>query len=388
MATPKDERNEVKVLLVDDDEDDYALTRDLLADISGGNYKLEWISDFDKGIIGVCSGCYDVVLLDYKLGAKTGIELLTEARQLGCEAPVIILTGMTDHEIDLAAMKLGAADYLEKTQLDRTVLDRTIRYAMRQKQIEAELERRVKDRTAELDDANAALRDADRRKDEFLATLAHELRNPLAPIRNAIEIMRLAEDKPETVAAARGMLDRQVGQLVRLIDDLLDVSRITRGKLRLQIENLTLNEVLDAAVEQSRPLLNKAGHELTMHVPPEPIRLNGDRVRLSQVFTNLLNNAAKYSDPGGGVLLMAERDGDRALVRVRDTGVGIPEDMLPHIFEPFTQVDRHLHRAQGGLGIGLSLVRRLLEMHDATVTAHSDGPGQGAEFVVNLPCSK
>jgi signal transduction histidine kinase len=234
--------------------------------------------------------------------------------------------------------------------------------------------------------AEQALRDADRRKDEFLALLAHELRNPLAPIRNALEILRLAGDTGETVRRQRERLERQVAQLVRLVDDLLDVSRITTGKLRLALEPLTIQEVIESALDMSRSGIEKAKLTLAVDVPAEPIQLTGDRVRLAQVFTNILNNAAKFTEPGGRVSLTVAPAADgRLAVTIRDSGVGIPADILPQLFGLFTQVDRSLNRSQGGLGIGLAIVRRLVEMHGGTVTAHSDGPGTGAEFVVTLP---
>lgn len=386
MGTTPDDKSSIRVLLVDDDEDDYALIKDLLADAGGVPFVIEWLPDYEQGIVGVCSGCYDAVLLDYKLGSKTGLDLLTEARRLGCETPVIILTGLSDTEIDLAVMQKGADYYLEKSRLDSVLLERTIRYAIQQRQFEMELEQRVRQRTEELDRANEALQTASRRKDEFIATLAHELRNPLAPIRNALEILRLSGDVPEAVAPARALLERQVGQLIRLIDDLLDVSRITRGKLRLNLERLVVSDVLNAALEQSRPLLDKSLQRLSVEIPEEPIYLTGDRVRLAQIFTNLLNNAAKYSEPNGQVTLSAVRRDGQVTVRIRDTGIGLASDVLEHIFEPFMQVDRTQHRTQGGLGIGLNLVRTFVEMHGGSVEARSNGPGQGTEFAVTLPC--
>ena len=241
-------------------------------------------------------------------------------------------------------------------------------------------------RTAdELRDVAARLSEADRRKDEFLATLAHELRNPLAPIRNALQVMRLAPDDGETVEKARTMMERQIAQMVRLVDDLLDVSRISRGKLDLRLERVELAAVLSSALETSRPLIEAGGHALTVVLPPDPILLDADMTRLAQVFANVLNNAAKYSDPGGRIAVVAELRGDAAVVSVRDTGVGIPPDMIPTIFDLFTQVDRSLEKSQGGLGIGLSLVKRLVEMHGGTVEARSDGQGLGSEFAVRLP---
>lgn len=377
---------QILVLLIDDDEDDYVLTRDLLSEIKNVRYTLEWVSTYEKAVPAICTNKYDAVLLDYKLGAKSGLDLLSEVRRLGCDAPVIILTGMSDAEIDLAAMRGGAADYIEKSRLDQTLLDRTIRYAIRQRLVESELERRVAHRTEELNRAVAALRDADRRKDEFLATLAHELRNPLAPIRNALEIMRLSADQPDVLTTARSLIDRQVAQLVRLIDDLLDVSRITHGKLRLTCERLRLSDVIETAIEQSKPVLDSAGQHLQIELPDEVIWLNGDRVRLTQVFVNLLNNAAKFSEPGGNVDIRATRNLSAVSICVRDTGVGIAPELFANLFDPFVQSDRTLSRAKGGLGIGLSLARRLVELHDGRIEAKSAGRGRGAEFIVTLPC--
>jgi signal transduction histidine kinase len=398
-TTPAGDRKPVRVLLIDDDEEDFLLTKDLFADLPGEGYRLEWVNTYEAGLLAVCAGEYDVYLLDYRLGARTGLELLREARADGCAAPVILLTGQGEYEIDRAAMQAGAADYLEKGRLDGTVLERVIRYAVLQKRSEVELEQKVHERTRELEQLNAnlqaevaerrraekALVEADHRKDEFLATLAHELRNPLAPIRNALEIMRLAEGDPEAFNRSRAVMERQVGQMIRLIDDLLDVSRITRGKLQLVTETVDLKAVVEAAVEMSRPQIEKAGHQLSVSLPTTPLWVTGDRVRLAQVLSNLLNNAAKYTESGGSVLLEAGQSDARVVVRVRDTGIGIPPDMLPGLFDLFTQVNRSLNRSQGGLGIGLALVRRLVEMHGGTVEAHSAGLGQGAEFVVRLP---
>ena len=232
------------------------------------------------------------------------------------------------------------------------------------------------------------LRDADRRKDEFLATLAHELRNPLAPIRNGLQVLRLTGSQNEMVNEARSMMERQLRQMVRLVDDLLDVSRITRNKLDLKKQRVTLAAVVHSAVETSRPLIEQAGHTFSLTLPPAPVYLDADLTRLAQVFSNLLNNSAKYTEPGGSIWLTGEVAGGDVVVQVRDTGLGIPADALPRIFEMFSQVDRNMERAQGGLGIGLTLVRRLVEMHGGNVEARSDGPGKGSEFIVRLPFIK
>jgi PAS domain S-box-containing protein len=232
--------------------------------------------------------------------------------------------------------------------------------------------------------AEAELREADRRKSEFLAVLAHELRNPLAPLRTGLEVIRRAAHDLTATEQVRGMMERQLGHLVRLVDDLLDLSRITKGKIELRRDRVDLAAAVRDAVEASRPVLDERGHELALALPPGPVWVDGDRTRLAQVFANLLNNSAKYTPPGGRVRITAERQGSDAVVTVADDGAGIPADVLPRVFEMFTQADRPMERAQGGLGIGLSLVKGLVEMHGGSVEAHSDGPGKGSTFVVRL----
>ncbi len=229
------------------------------------------------------------------------------------------------------------------------------------------------------------VQEADRQKNEFLAMLAHELRNPLAPIRNAVHVLLAETVDADRQHWAKEVIARQVQQMVRMVDDLLDVSRITRGKIVLRKEPVDLAAVVADAVETSRPLIESRRHKLDVVVPAEPARVEGDRARLAQVVSNLLNNAAKYTDDGGRIWLAVEPAGGEVAVRVRDTGLGISAEMLPRVFEPFTQVDRSLDRTQGGLGIGLTLVRRLIELHGGRVEAKSDGPGRGSEFLVHLP---
>jgi signal transduction histidine kinase/DNA-binding response OmpR family regulator len=229
-----------------------------------------------------------------------------------------------------------------------------------------------------------AIQEANRGKDEFLAMLAHELRNPLAPILNSLHVMRLS-DNPAKVEASRDMAERQVRHMTRLIDDLLDVSRITRGKIRLRREPIELAPVIQQAVESTRSLIESRGHHLEVDLPAEPIHLLADATRLEQVLSNLLNNAAKYTEPGGHVWLTARREGAAVLLSVRDTGMGIPPAMLSRVFDLFMQGHATLDRSQGGLGIGLTLVRSLVEMHDGSVEVHSEGPGKGSEFIVRLP---
>jgi len=231
----------------------------------------------------------------------------------------------------------------------------------------------------------ANLSEADRRKNEFLATLAHELRNPLAPMSNMLEVVKRAKGDSEVVGRAHETLERQLAQMVRLVDDLLDLNRITHDRLELRKSEVELSSVIQQAVEVARPLIDAAGHKLSIELPREPIYLNADRARLAQVFGNLLNNSCKYTRPAGTVSLSAEQTDGEVVVRVKDNGAGIPADKLDSIFDMFMQVDRSSERSQGGLGIGLTLVKRLTEMHGGSVEAKSDGEGKGSEFIVRLP---
>ncbi len=235
---------------------------------------------------------------------------------------------------------------------------------------------------SERERALEALREGDRRKDEFLAVLAHELRNPLAPIRNGLELLRLAKNNPGAMEQARLMMERQVAHMVRLIDDLLDVSRIARDKLELKKQPVNVAQAVVSALESSEPLIAAAQHEINLDLPAEALIVHGDFIRLAQVFTNLLNNAARYTPGGGHIAIGARRDGAAVEVTVQDDGVGIPHNMLEQVFEPFVQVERP---SQGGLGLGLALSRKLIEMHDGSIHARSAGMGCGACFTVRLP---
>lgn len=228
----------------------------------------------------------------------------------------------------------------------------------------------------------AELREADRRKDDFLATLAHELRNPLAPLRMGLDLLRATGGGGDEV---QGMMERQIGHMVRLVDELMEVSRITCGKIELRKERLDLAAVIQGAIETSRPLIDAAGHTLEVQFHDGPLNVHGDALRLSQILTNLLNNAAKYTPKGGRIWLTAQREGVEAVIRICDNGLGIPPEMLPKVFQMFTQIDRDLQRSQGGLGIGLSLVKSLVQMHGGGIEATSEGAGKGSQFTLRLP---
>jgi len=239
--------------------------------------------------------------------------------------------------------------------------------------------------TAERRSAEQALRLADRRKDEFLATLAHELRNPLAPLMNGLEILRMAGANPAMADRSREVMERQLRQMVRLVDDLLDVSRITTGKLMVRRTPVQLQHVVRSAVELAEPFIKSRGHTLELDLPDQPVWLEADATRLAQVFSNLLNNAAKYTNSGGAIRLVAKVAGNSVAVRVIDNGIGLTPAMLRRVFDMFTQVDYSLERSNAGLGVGLTLARRLVELHEGKLEAFSDGPDQGSTFVATLP---
>ncbi len=335
-----------------------------------------------------------VVLIDVCMPELDGFELaaIIRGHPRFQRTAIIFVSGV--HLTDLDRLKgygLGAVDYVpvpvvpEILRAKVSVFLQLYRTTRQLEELNRELEERVRERTSELERTAAALRDADRRKDEFLAMLAHELRNPLAPIRTAAELLRLPGVPEARRATSRDIIERQVDHLVRLIDDLLDVSRVERGLITLQRKPVDLAEIVTRAVETSRPAMDRRHHTLDVQLPPQGVVVDGDEIRLIQILGNVLNNAAKFTDPGGSIAVdVSVENGDVAL-RVTDTGIGIPAELLPNIFELFTQGDRGVERAAGGLGIGLALVRKLVEMHDGTVSARSDGPGHGSEITIRLP---
>jgi signal transduction histidine kinase/ActR/RegA family two-component response regulator len=345
-----------------------------------------------------CLVCSDLESLCRNAEAGTGAVLLPEeaidregescltallARQPPwSDLPVLVLarSGADSAGVAQAMNSLGNVTVLERPMRVAALVS-AVRTALRAR----ERQLQIREHLAERERSEQVLREADRRKDEFLAILAHELRNPLAPIRNSVHILRATSRSEPVVEHVGEVIERQVNQMVRLVDDLLEVSRITRGTIDLRREEVDLAGTLASAVETSMPLIEQGGQRLAVALPAEPLTVAGDSVRLTQVFANLLNNAAKYTAAGGEIELRAERAGDSIEVAVRDTGRGIPAEMLPRVFEMFAQVDRSPDRVRGGLGIGLTLVKRLVEMHGGSVEARSEGLGKGSEFVVRLP---
>jgi signal transduction histidine kinase/ActR/RegA family two-component response regulator len=298
------------------------------------------------------------------------------------DLPILILTrpGADSAESGDAVRTLGNVMLLERP-LRLATLVTAIRAALRARDRQYEMREHLQERLR----AEGALRIADQRKDEFLATLGHELRNPLAPLLTALQLLKVAARSDRAIGRATVVMERQVNHLVRLVNDLLEVSRITRGLIDVQREPVDLAYVIHSAVDTSRPLIDAAGHTLSLDLPAGPIVVHGDSVRLTQVFANLLTNAAKYTNAGGRIWLSVRRDSNTAIVSVRDNGIGIDPAQLASVFEMFTQVDRSTRLAQGGLGIGLTLVRSLVTMHGGRVHARSLGLGTGSEFVVELP---
>jgi len=335
---------------------------------------------------------YEAIVSDIKMPGMDGLALLARIRQVRPDTPTLLITGHGQHDLAVQALRGGAYDFIQKP-IDREYfvasLSRALHMRRLHRQVEIQrhaLERHALELKETVDTRTRELREANQAKDEFLALLAHELRNPLAPILNAVGLITTCQGDESVLHQSAQVVERQVHQMARLLDDLLDVSRISRGKLRLRKEIVDLANLMEQAVQTSRPLIEARHHQLTVSLPKEPVGLEGDSTRLEQVFANLLNNAAKYTDPGGRIWITGTSENGHAIVRVRDTGKGIPPAMIQRIFEPFVQVDFSLHRSeQGGLGIGLMLVRRLLEMHGGNVEAFSMGPGQGSEFVVRLP---
>ncbi|HEX4963291.1 MAG TPA: ATP-binding protein [Thermoanaerobaculia bacterium] len=380
-AAPED-RPRATVVLADDNADMRRYVERLLA----AEYRVIAVADGEEALRAAALHQPDLVITDVMMPKLDGFGLLAALREDPATAaiPIVMLSARAGEEARVEGLQAGADDYLTKPFSARELLAR-VSGTLALARVRREAMRREEELNAGLKLAMDKLQEADRRKDEFLATLAHELRNPLAPIRNGLQILQLGRGNPERVERARSMMERQVQQMVRLIDELLDLSRISRGKIALRRERVDLATVVASAVETSRPLIDQAGHELTVGLPAEPVFVDADVTRLAQVFANLLNNAAKYTERGGHIGFTVEPTGAEVTVTVKDDGIGIPADMLPRVFEMFAQVDRSLERAQGGLGIGLSIVKRLTEMHGGTVEAKSAGRGRGSELVVRLP---
>ena len=401
----------INILIVDDEPKNLTVLETVLDD---PGYRLVRASSADEALLALVVDEFALLILDIRMPGMTGFELaqMIKERKKTARVPIIFLTAYYNEDQHvLEGYGTGAVDYLHKPVNPAILRSKVAVFAeLHRKSRESSLanrallaevteRRRVEDQLRELNETlerrvterTDALKEVDRRKDEFLAMLAHELRNPLAPIRNAVQILQLTGLREPTVDGACQMIDRQVNHLVRLVDDLLDVSRVSLGKIRLNKELLNLAVVVQQALDTSRPLIDVRRHQLTLTLSPESVWVEGDFTRLAQMISNLLNNAAKYTEVEGSIWLTVEKasggnDGpEEAVIRVRDTGRGIDPPALKSLFDMFYQADHNLDRSDGGLGIGLSLVKRLAEMHGGRVEAHSAGRGKGSEFIVRLP---
>ena len=374
--------HDLRFLLMAPTNRDGDITSDLL---NGAGIETQLFSSLDALVHALNAGAAAVLIAEEHLAGsnKAPLSAWLSRQPPWSDLPILILTrpGADSPESAEAWRTLGNVTLLERPTRVTTLLSAAqtaIRARARQYQIRGHLLERQK--------TEQALRTADRRKDEFLATLGHELRNPLAPILNSLEILKLSgafEDARTAPACA--VMERQVHHLNRLVDDLLEVSRITRGIIEVKKEPLDLAAIVKAAVETSRPILDNLRHEIRLDLAPGQISVPGDPVRLTQVFANLLNNAAKYTNHGGLITIATRRENGEAVVTVKDNGIGIAPTVLPQVFDMFMQVDRSTRRSQGGLGIGLTLVKSLVTMHGGSVEARSEGPGLGSEFIVRLP---
>jgi signal transduction histidine kinase len=401
-------------------EDDSGTARLEQLRLERAGYKAVIATSAAEGFGKISQGGIELIVLDQRLDlGASGLEFYRQVIAAGYNVPAILVTGMEEGNLLLEALRSGVRDFVPKTDnfldhlepivsrvLDqvrtehelaesrivareqearRLELEREIAQRRRVEQALRDAEEHLRLMVDELEAERQALEEADRRKDQFLAMLAHELRNPLAPISNAVQLMRVEGPNGPSFAWSIEVIENQVRHMTRMVDDLLDVSRITRGKVVLQKELVKLADVVDLAVEASRPLIKDYGHHLTITLPDQPVVLEVDPARLAQVLANLLNNAAKYTDRGGVLALTAMLHAQEVEIRVRDNGIGISSDLLPRVFDLFTQADQSLSRSRGGLGIGLTLVRSLVEMHHGRVSASSAGLEQGSEFVVHVP---
>ena len=381
----------VNILLVDD-QPAKLLTYETILDELGEN--LIKVSSATEALECLLRHDVAVVLVDVVMPELDGYELAAMIRQHPRfqQTSIIFVSALMLTDLDrLRGYECGAVDYVpvpvvpEILRAKVSVFADLYRKTRALERLNAELEQRVADRTAALEATTAALQEADRRKDEFLAILAHELRNPLAPIRTAVQLLRKRELAETQMMRAREVIERQVQHLVCLIDDLLDVSRITRGMITLQRERVLIDAVVARAVETARPLIDARKHELMLDLPEELLSVEGDPTRLVQIIGNILHNSAKFMDPGGRIVLSVAREDSYAVISVRDFGMGIPSQLVPKIFDLFSQVHQKAQTPHGGLGIGLALVRRLVEMHGGVVTARSEGAGKGTELIIRLP---
>lgn len=388
----------LRLLLIEDDEDDYVIVRDLLSDLEQSTYELQWASSFDEGMERLLRSDVDACLLDYRLGARTGMDLLYEAKRLGCNVPIIFLTGHTDRAIDMEALRAGAVDYLVKNELTPIAMDRSIRYAVDHAKSMLKLEEMAR----ELRVAHQRALEASRAKGEFLAMISHELRTPLNAILGYAEMIHEELDRLELEHLAQDVDEIKVAgsHLLALINELLDTSRAEAGKLALHISPFAVAPLVQEIAATMRPLVTRNGNQLELVCAPEAGGMVSDPARLRQVLVNILGNACKFTTHGLIKLIVREEPADRTTwrvatpgarddlglleFRIEDTGIGMTPEQLERIFEGFTQADQTISRTYGGSGLGLVISRHLVKLMGGEILVDSKS-GVGTVFRVRVP---
>ena len=373
----------INLLLVEDDDDDFVLVQDLFREIGNDRYKLKRVASYEEALAVDSAPDFDLCLLDYRLGARNGLELMADLRERGFHCPMILLTGQTDEEIDRMALRAGAADYLIKGRIYPQDLERSMRYSIQQKQLAEERIRNAQEQAArvEAESANQA-------KDDFLAVLSHELRTPLNAMLGWVRLLKTNRESDEIFEKAVDAIERSAVTQTKFVEDLLDITRIVNGTIRLTTRSFVLNKLTQLAVDSIRPVADARSISVSYAAPEKELTVIGDSERLQQVVNNLLTNAVKFTQEGGSISLKLEKVNDSAEISVSDTGQGIAAEFLPRVFERYKQANNSTTNRKGGLGLGLAIVKHLVELHGGTIAAASEGEGKGSTFTVTIPLAE
>lgn len=370
----------IHVLLVEDDDDDYVLVQDLFKEIGNERYKLKRVASYEEAIELGAPCNFDICLLDYRLGAHDGLELMQYLLSRGFECPMILVTGETNDELDRMAMKAGASDYLIKGQIYAQNLERSIRYSIQQKQLAEERVRNAREQAAR-EEAEAA----NKAKDDFLAVLSHELRTPLNAMLGWVRLLKTNPDSDEIFEKAVDAIERSAVTQTKFVEDLLDITRIINGTIRLTMRSFALNQLVTLSADGIRPTADVKSIAVEYSSADEEMWVYGDSERIQQIVNNLLSNAVKFTPEGGTITLTVEKvDGD-AQICIQDTGQGISKEFLPRVFERYKQANNSTTNRKGGLGLGLAIVKHLVELHGGTIGVESEGEGKGCTFIVTIP---
>ncbi|HEX6279854.1 MAG TPA: hybrid sensor histidine kinase/response regulator [Pyrinomonadaceae bacterium] len=373
----------INVLLVEDDDDDFILVQDLFKEIGNQRYRVERVASYDEAVGLNSPDKFDVALIDYRLGAHDGVELMRDLRSLGYKCPMILLTGQSDYEVDRMAMRAGAADYLLKGQIYAQNLERSIRYSIQQKQLAEQLVRNAREQAAR-EEAEAA----NKAKDDFLAVLSHELRTPLNAMLGWVRLLKTNRESDEIFEKAVDAIERSAVTQTKFVEDLLDITRIVNGTIRLTMRSFALNELTKMAADTIKPTAEAKSITVEYRATDEEMAVFGDSERVQQILNNLLSNAVKFTPDGGSISLSLQRVNGDAHIKVTDSGQGISKEFLPKVFERYKQANNSTTNRKGGLGLGLAIVKHLVELHGGAISADSDGEGKGSTFTVTLPLAE